>query len=81
MSSSVRIEIRDDGIQAILKGPEMQALVKELAEQKVSEAGEGYACSVKIGVKRCYANIYPETPEAKKDNLDNNTLEKIIRST
>lgn len=79
--SSVKVVINDEAIQAILKGEEMQALISDLASQKVTEAGEGYDFSVKVGQKRCYANIYPATKEAWKDNMDNNTLEKIMRSS
>lgn len=78
--SSVRIEINDAAIQELLKSEEMQAIVGEYASQKAAEAGDGYGYNVKVGEKRCYANIFPETKDAWKDLRENNTLEKVIRS-
>lgn len=68
-----------EAIRQLLIGEEMQGIVAEYAAQKAAEAGEGYEYSVSVAPTRCLANIYPATKEAWKDNLDNNTLEKIIR--
>lgn len=78
--TDVKIVINDAGIQEILKGDEMQALLTEHAQAMVSQAGPGYEYAVKVGQRRAYCNIYPATKEAYQDNLDNNTLEKVIRS-
>ena len=80
MSSSVEIRLNSEGVQELLKSDEMQALLSELASSKAGQAGEGYEYSVKVGQRRAYANIYPASKEAYQDNLDNNTLEKVIRS-
>lgn len=80
MSSSVEIRLNSEGVQELLKSDEMQALLSELASPKAGQAGGGYEYSVKVGQRRAYANIYPASKEAYQDNLDNNTLEKVIRS-
>lgn len=76
----VKFELNEAGVQELLKSAEMQGILKEHADAKASEAGEGYASSVHVGAKRAYANVYPDTHEAYLDNLDNNTLEKVIRT-
>ena len=78
--TNVEIKLNSEGVQELLKSDEMQALLSELASSKVEQAGEGYEYSVKVGQRRAYANIYPASKEAYQDNLDNNTLEKVIRS-
>ena len=80
MSSSVEIRLNSEGVQELLKSDEMQALLSELASSKAGQAGGGYEYSAKVGQRRAYANIYPASKEAYQDNLDNNTLEKVIRS-
>ena len=76
----IRFKLNSAGVQELLKGEAMQNILRENAEQKAAAAGDGYEASVNVGQKRAYANIYPATDEAKIDNLENNTLEKVIRS-
>jgi len=77
--SKVRIELDDAGVQAILKGPEMQEILKEYGQQKATQAGDGYNYAVHVHQKRAVANIYPDSKEAAQDNYDNNTLLKVVR--
>lgn len=78
--ANFKFVLNPEGVKELLQSPGMQAIIKETAAVKASEAGEGYAYDVKIGQKRAYANIYPETQKARQDNLENNTLEKVIRT-
>ena len=78
--SSIRFELNGEGVRELMKSPEMQEVLRGHAQNKAAEAGDGYESGVHIGQKRAYANIYPGTREAYYDNLDNNTLEKVIRA-
>jgi hypothetical protein len=80
MPKNLRIKLNSAGVKALLQSPEMQGIIGKFASAKASQAGTGYAYNVKVGKSRTYANIYAETDEAKKDNFENNTLEKVIRS-
>lgn len=80
MSKLLRFELNKKGVRELLQSNAMQNVLSDYAEQKAQEAGDGYAAEVKVGRNRAYANIYPESKEAYFDNLDNNTLEKVIRS-
>lgn len=80
MSKLLRFKLNRKGVQELLQSNAMQNILGDYAEQKAQEAGDGYASEVKVGRNRAYANIYPDSKEAYFDNLDNNTLEKVIRS-
>lgn len=75
--SKVRFELNSQGVQALLKGAEMQAILKGYGEQKASAAGDGYSSEVHVFQKRAVAHVFPDTPEAARDNLKNNTLLKV----
>lgn len=75
----VGFKLNSNGVRELLKSPEMQDIIDGYAQEKAHQAGAGYEADVRIGKKRCYANIYPITVEAAYDNMDNNTLEKVIR--
>jgi hydroxymethylglutaryl-CoA reductase len=80
MPDVLKFVLNKDGVKELLQSQEMQDIIKQHASAKASQAGDGYAYSVKVGQNRAYANVYPDTKEAAKDNLVNNTLEKVIRS-
>lgn len=80
MSKLIRFELNKQGVRELLQSQKMQDVLEYYAEGKAKEAGDGYATDVHVGKNRAYANIYPDTKEAYFDNLDNNTLEKVIRS-
>ena len=42
-------------------------------------AGEGYEVTWRVGKTRVNASVAAMTPEAKRDNYDNNTLLKSLR--
>ena len=50
----------------------------EHAKSIATRAGEGY--DVFVGKTRANVSVYTATESAMKDNLDNNTLEKAVRS-
>lgn len=77
---SVQVKLNDEGVCELLKRAPMQKILSSAAQKKAAEAGEGYAAAVHTGKNRAYANVFPETKEAYFDNLENNTLEKVIRT-
>lgn len=62
----------------LLKSDSMKAICKELAEDVAGKCGPGYKVDTYDGRRRVNAMVYPDTEEAKKDNLDNNTLLKAL---
>lgn len=71
--SKLRIEINSDGVQELLKeigrdvcGP--------MAQRAADACGDGYAADTHDAGTRVIASVYTETPEAYRDNLENNTI-------
>lgn len=78
MSKGFELVLNDAGIQALLKGPEMQSILNDIGQQKASAAGAGYESEVHVFSKRAAVHIYPGDFESAQDNYKNNTLIKVV---
>ena len=78
--SKVKIELNSDGIKELLKSPEMQSILSQHGADKARQAGAGYESAVHVYKTRAVANVFPNTAEANRDNMENNTLLKVIGS-
>ncbi len=67
------------GVAALMKSPEMQAILKAKATAVRTRAGEGYEQDVFVGKNRANAMVSAATVQAKRDNMKNNTLLKAVR--
>jgi acyl-CoA-binding protein len=76
--SKVRFELDKAGVRELLNSSEMRTLLQGYAVGKQLAAGPGYGIR-ETHTDRVGFNIFPETEEARYDNLENNTLEKVIR--
>lgn len=77
--SKIRFVLNRKGVGELLKGTGMQEMLKSRADTIASRAGSGYETDVYVGTRRANASIWPETEEARQDNLENNTLLKSVR--
>lgn len=77
--SKVRIKLHSAGVRALLKSAEMQEILDEQAKAAAARCGSGYESRVGVAKKRAVADIYPATPDARRDNYKNNTLEKALK--
>ena len=77
--SKIKFELNSAGVRELLKSAEMQSILDGYAQEAAVRAGEGYNAETHLGQKRAYANVYAETYEAKRDNMDNNTLLKSLK--
>lgn len=77
--NNVAIKLSYSGIGAMLRGEEMKQLVTEYASGVVQRAGTGFSMRVHNTGQRQAANVFPETAEASRDNLKNNTLLKVAK--
>lgn len=66
------------GVKELLKSDDMQVILTEYAKKIRNIAGDGYEDDIYLGKNRANASIYAKTKEAKKDNLENNTLLKAV---
>jgi len=75
MSSLVKFELNYGGVRQLLHSKEMQGVLMQAANQVASNAGAGYK-AVQMPTR---VIVVPDTEEAEKDNLKNNTLLKAGR--
>lgn len=79
MAKRVVFKLDYAGVGQLLKSSEMQTMLSGIARAKASQAGEGYGSDCRVLSTRAVATVYTESDEAKRDNLDNNTLLKVVR--
>ena len=76
--SNFELKLNDEGIQYLLKGPEMQGILADIGRQRANAAGSGYASDVHVFQKRAAVHIFPTTYEAAQNNYEYNTLLKVV---
>lgn len=80
-----KIETLRNGIENLLMSSEVTSVVDKYGNKAAQMAGAGYESKLVVGVDkhgetRMKAFVYPATKEARRDNFQNNTLEKVWRS-
>ena len=73
-----KIKLSYEGIGQLLRGEEMKNLMERFGSETAHRAGEGYNYRVHNTGQRQAVNIFPDSREAAKDNLKNNTLLKSL---
>lgn len=76
----VDVRINYSGVSELLNSTEMKNYLEDTASNIANRCGEGYNYDVKSMGTRVIASVYTETDQAKKDNADNNTIMKNLRS-
>ena len=79
-AENVDLLLDADDVRELLKSAGIEAECMSYAQKVQQAAGDGYVAEARHYPERSGAAVYPGTDEAHKDNLDNNTLEKAIRS-
>ena len=72
--SKVRFELDRAGVRALMRSPEMQAVLKARADTVKGRCGDGYEAYV--AQTRAVAVVETATPQAVDDNSAHNTLLK-----
>ena len=77
-NSSVRIDLNSAGIKAFLRGSEVQAELRRIAERVQNAAGPGHVVKVGPGTNRAHAIVATDTDEAaRKENQERNLTRSI----
>ena len=74
MSKPIKIELNSTGIREMLLSGEMQAVLGEMAAGIAGRCGAGYESDIYLTPGRAVASVFTATPEAAKDNSQNNTI-------
>ena len=78
--SNIRVELDHDGVKEFLHSPELLALLKGYADEAAAQLGEGYVSETYNAATRNIASVYADTPEARKKNLESNSILKAVLS-
>lgn len=78
--NKVTVELNRASVGQLLQSGEMQDMLLKKAEQVAGKCGSGYESASYLMPTRAVARISAATPEAKRDNLKNNTLLKALGS-
>lgn len=76
--SNVKIVLNSQGIQRMLKSPEVQALISEKVNNVAQRAGDGFVGDVRIGRRRTVGRVHATSLKAHKKNMKNNILLKAL---
>lgn len=77
--SKVKFELNRKGVAQLMKSGNMQEVLKGYASGIKNRAGSGYEQDMHVGQNRANAKVWAGTPQAKADNLRNNTILKSVK--
>lgn len=78
--SSGKFELDRAGVRELLRSAEVKEACRERAQDVLNRAGDGYELDTYTGQNRVNAMAWAESSEARRDNLENNTLLKAVGS-
>ena len=76
--AKIRIELNRAGVREMMRSAEMQSVLEEAASPVMARLGAGYGQDSRVGKNRCNVSIHADSAEAKRDNMENNTLLKAV---
>ena len=77
--AKTKIVLNRSGVRALLQSDEMKAICEEHANRVLEQLGDGYTVTSMTGKTRVNASVYAESAEAKRENMENNTILKALR--
>ena len=80
MSKKVEIELNLPGLNELMKGSEIQSVLKSAGNSVAQAAGSDYACDVDVINWIAIANVYPNSRKAAHENFKDNSLLKAVGS-
>lgn len=78
MSKNFKFELDRAGVRELMKDPGIVGECETLTAAAYARLGDGYVMEPRNYPERSGYAIYPESREAEKDNLDNNSLLKAV---
>jgi len=76
MAEKVVFKLNYSGVGKLLKSNGMQKILDDKVKEIAGRCGSGYESDTKMMGTRVIASVYTQTTEAKRDNLNNNTILK-----
>lgn len=76
--AKVKFELNSEGVKDLMRSAEMMAVCKSYADKAVGSLGAGYSVNTFTGSGRVNAEVKADTYEARKENLENNSILKSL---
>lgn len=77
--AKVEIKLNTSGVRDMLRSDEMKTECEKRANEALGKLGSGYMVTTHTGKNRVNASIYAESFEAKRENMESNTILKALR--
>ena len=74
----VQVKLNLQGINEVMKSPEILSAVEAAGEAVANYAGPDYATRSGLINYIAYCNVYPDSKEAAKENFEDNTVLKAV---
>ena len=78
--SNMKFQLNSLGVSALLRSPEMQAILEEKGQGIAERAGEGFELTVSSGQKRANEKISTTDIKSMARNKKHNILLKAMRT-
>ena len=75
----VTVKLNRAGVRELLRSDEMEAVCMEHAQKTVNSLGDGYSANSYKGKNRANAEISADSYQARRENLENNTIIKALQ--
>lgn len=76
--SKIKFKVSFSGLDRLRKSDEMKDVIESKTDKILSNLGDGYDKQLHYRSTRLYTTVMAITPEAKRENLKNNTLMKAL---
>lgn len=76
--AKLKFELNTAGVGELLKSAEMQNVLNGYASAAASRLGAGYETETFVGFDRAHVIVKAASPEAIKENSENNTILKEV---
>lgn len=76
MAKKVKFELNMQGLNELMKSAPMQAALQKAGDAVAQATGDGFAARTDVIDYVAITNVYADTYEAKKKNLEDNALLK-----
>lgn len=73
-----KFELNREGVRELLRSKEMADICQEYAENAIGKLGDGYEVTTHTGTNRVNAEVAAVTYSAKKENLETNSILKVV---
>lgn len=78
MAKKFEFELNKAGVRELLLSDDMMKVCDKYASNAVSKLGDGYEASTYRGKTRVNASVIAVTKEARKENLETNSILKAV---